>query len=147
MLSQQTQRLECTEQGDTRVGEESNTKRPTPPAENRGAPTGETTQPHDVTTPPQLRMTGETDGGPASAEKLKGTRGRIATPGSKPSTMMTREPVQEQGSDEGQLTGREHWSKDRNRKSTIRRNRQVTWNFWNFWLQVVFPNASSVPKR
>ena len=98
MLSQHPRRLECTELGDAREGKESNQhRRPTPLAENRGAPTGETTQPHGVNTPPKLRMTEDNGDGTASGEKLKGTRGRIATPGSKPSTAMTRKDAQKEG--------------------------------------------------
>ena len=41
-------------------------------------------------------MTDNKGEGTASGEKLKGTRGRTATPGSKPSTVMTRDDAQEE---------------------------------------------------
>ena len=98
MLSNQRPRLECTELGDACEREESNSnRRLSPPAENRGEPTGGTTQPHDIATPPQMRMTDNNGKGTASGEKLKGTRGRRATPGSKPSTLMTRDDAQKGG--------------------------------------------------
>ena len=98
MLSRRTPRLECTELGDAREREESNNyRRPTPPAENRGAPTGEISQPLDVNTPPQQRMTeNNLEDEPTNREKQKGTRARTATSGSTPSTM-TRGVVKKEG--------------------------------------------------